>query len=386
VGNNTPIFFIRDPILFPSFIHTQKRNPATHTKDPDMMWDFFTLRPETIHQMSVLFSDRGTPDGYRHMNGYGSHTFKTVNDHGEAFYVKWHFKTDQGIKNLPADEADRLASSDPDYAIRDLYNAIASGNPPSWTMYAQVMSFDQAEASPFHPFDVTKVWPHSEYPLIEIGRMVLDKNPCNYFAQVEQIAFAPSHMVPGIEPSPDKMLQARLFSYADTHRHRLGVNYQQIPVNCPFATKVNTYQRDGPFQVNGNAGGAPNYFPNSFGGPEPIHTAAAHADKPTGDVQRYETGGDDNFSQCSVFFNKVLGPAERERLTDNIAGSLSQAQDFIVKRAIANLSAVDANYGRMVQQKVARIKATKKPAAAPRPTTMAAPLNPPRSVPTLSKY
>ena len=184
VGNNTPIFFIRDPILFPSFIHTQKRNPATHCKDPDAMWDFFTLRPETIHQMSILFSDRGTPDGYRHMNGYGSHTFKCVNDYGEAVYVKWHFKTDQGIKNLDAAEADRIASSDPDYALRDLYNAIAGGKPPSWSVYYQCMTFAQAENCQFNPFDVTKVWPHADYPLTEIGRMVLDRNPCDYFAQV----------------------------------------------------------------------------------------------------------------------------------------------------------------------------------------------------------
>lgn len=382
VGNNTPIFFIRDPILFPSFIHTQKRNPSTHCKDPDAMWDFFTLRPETIHQMSILFSDRGTPDGYRHMNGYGSHTFKCVNDYGDAVYVKWHFKTDQGIRNLPADEADRIASSDPDYSIRDLYNAIAGGQPPSWTVYFQLMTFAQAENAAFNPFDVTKVWPHSEYPLQEIGRMVLDRNPCNYFAQVEQLAFAPSHLVPGIEPSPDKMLQARLFSYADTHRHRLGVNYQQIPVNCPFATKVANYQRDGVGRVDGNQGGAPNYFPNSFGGPEPLPSATWHADKPSGDVARVETADADNFAQCGNFFRSVLGPAERERLTDNIAGSLVEAQEFLQKRAVANLSAVDANYGRMVQAKVQKLKAQKKAAsaAAAKP---AAPLNPPRQV---SKY
>jgi len=355
VGNNTPIFFIRDPILFPSFIHTQKRNPQTHCKDATMMWDFISLRPETVHQVSFLFSDRGTPDGYRHMNGYGSHTFKTVNAAGEAFYVKWHFKTDQGIKNLPVEEADRLAGSDPDYAIRDLYNAIQSKNFPSWTAYIQVMSYAEAESCPFNPFDLTKVWPQGDYPLIEYGRLVLDRNPSNYFAEVEQIAFAPSHLVPGIEPSPDKMLQGRLFSYADTHRHRLGVNYQSIPVNCPYATKVNNFQRDGPARVDGNQTNAPNYFPNSFKGAQPSIAAEWHADKATGDVTRYETGDEDNFSQCAVFFKKTLGAAERERLTDNIAGNLVNAEKFIQQRAIAMFATVDATYGQMVQEKVAKL-------------------------------
>lgn len=379
VGNNTPIFFIRDPILFPSFIHTQKRNPATHCKDPDAMWDFITLRPETTHQVSFLFSDRGTPDGYRHLNGYGSHTFKTVNDLGEAFYVKWHFKTDQGIKNLPATEAGRLASTDPDYAIRDLYNAIASENLPSWTVYIQTMTFAEAEAAPFNPFDLTKVWPHSDYPLIEVGRMVLDRNPENYFAEVEQLAFAPAHMVPGIEPSPDKMLQARLFSYADTHRHRLGANYQSIPVNCPFASKIAGYRRDGPMNVQGNQGGMPNYFPNSFGGPQPVESAAWHADEATGDVSRVETGDEDNFSQCGNFFRNVLGPAERERLTDNIAENLSGAQEFLQRRAVAQFAAADANYGRMIQQKLDRIKSQRP--AAHKVAASVAPLNPKRSIP-----
>ena len=289
VGNNTPIFFIRDPILFPSFIHTQKRNPATHCKDPDMMWDFISLRPESTHQVSFLFSDRGIPDGYRHMNGYGSHAFKTVNASGESFYVKWHFKTDQGIRNLPVAKADALASTDPDYSIRDLYNAIAEGDYPSWTLYIQVMTPYEASSCPFDPFDVTKVWPHSAYPLIEVGRMILNRNPENYFAEVEQVAFAPAHMVPGIEPSPDKMLQGRLFSYADTHRHRLGVNYQSIPVNCPYATRVATYQRDGNMRVDGNGKGKPNYFPNSFGGPHVVNPTPPAYDMVSGEARRFET-------------------------------------------------------------------------------------------------
>lgn len=379
VGNNTPIFFIRDPMLFPSFIHTQKRNPATHCKDPDAMWDFISLRPETTHQVSFLFGDRGTPDGYRFMNGYGSHTFKTVNDQGVPVYVKWHFKTDQGIRNLQPSEAEGIASSDPDYSTRDLYNAIGNGESPSWTMYIQVMTYQEAEACPFNPFDLTKVWSHQSFPLIEVGRMTLDRNPKDYFAEIEQLAFAPSHMVPGIEASPDKMLQARLFSYSDTHRHRLGVNYQSIPVNCPFASKPRHYQRDGPMTVDGNQDGAPNYFPNSFNGPSPDpDNAKLHVDVATGDIDRFETGDEDNFSQCRDFFNNVLDGPARERLTDNIAGNLVNAQEFLQQRAISNFAAVDAQYGRMIQDKINRIKTNghAKKAGKPQP----APLNPPRHV------
>jgi len=356
-----------------------------------MMWDFISLRPETTHQVSFLFSDRGTPDGYRKMNGYGSHTFKNVNAAGQAVYVKYHFKTDQGIKCLDAAEADRLASEDPDYAIRDLYNAIANGDFPSWTLYVQVMTYEQAETCPFNPFDLTKVWPHSLYPLHEVGRMYLNENPKDYFAEVEQLAFSPSHMVPGIEPSPDKMLQARLFSYPDTHRHRLGANYQSIPCNatksqCPMAG--GNYQRDGPMQVTANGAGAPNYYPNSFQGPETVAVAVAHSDKVTGQVARVETGHQDNFSQCGHFFRDVLSTAERERLTDNIAGNLSQAQLFIRKRVIANLAQADAEYGRMVGDKVdailaAAAAATRQPNSKTHSATRrpAASLNPPREVP-----
>jgi len=380
VGNNTPIFFIRDPILFPSFIHTQKRNPQTHCGDPDAFWDFISLRPETTHQVSFLFSDRGIPDGYRMMNGYGSHTFKNVNAAGEAVYVKYHFKTDQGILNLDACKAGLLAASDPNYAIRDLYNAIATGSPPSWTMYLQVMSFDQAKSSSFNPFDVTKVWPHSEYPLVEVGRMVLNRNPESYFAEVEQLAFAPAHMVPGIEPSPDKMLQARLFSYADTHRHRLGANYQAIPVNKPFNTKVRNYQRDGPMTVDANGGGGAHYFPNSFNGPAAAPDAAWQPAGLSGDVDRAETGDDDNFGQCGNFFRNVLDVGGRERLTSSIAGHLSGAQAFIRNRAISNFAAADATYGQMIADKVEAILS----AAPPLPKSKAVPaaLSPPRAVPS----
>lgn len=220
-----------------------------------MFWDFISLRPETTHQVMFLFGDRGTPDGYRHMNGYGSHTFKLINDKGEPIYCKFHFKTDQKIKNLDVSKADELAGSDPDYSIRDLYNAIAKGNFPSWTAYIQVMTFEQAEKFKYNPFDLTKIWPQSEFPLIQYGKLVLDRNPNNYFAEVEQIAFAPSNLVPGIEPSPDKMLQGRLFAYSDTHRHRLGANHLQLPVNCPYRVQTKNYQRDGPMNFTDNQGG-----------------------------------------------------------------------------------------------------------------------------------
>jgi len=345
VGNNTPIFFIRDPILFPSFIHTQKRNPATNLKDPDMFWDFITLRPETTHQVSFLFSDRGTPDGYRFMNGYGSHTFKMVNNDGEAVYCKFHFKTDQGIKNLMADQAAELSGCDPDYAQRDLFNAIGEGNFPTWTLYIQVMTFDEAENWHTNPFDLTKVWPHGEFPLIPVGRMVLNRNPKNYFAEVEQLAFSPIHMVPGIEASPDKMLQGRLYSYSDTHRHRLGSNYLQLPVNCPFNNRAKHYQRDGPQVVDDNQGDAPNYFPNSFQGPVDNTQNLESTLNISGDVQRYNTADDDNFSQVTTFYNQVLSAEERSRLIANIAGHLKDAQDFIQQRAIANFTQVDPDFG-----------------------------------------
>jgi catalase len=345
VGNNTPIFFLRDPILFPSFIHTQKRNPVTHLKDPDMFWDFISLRPETTHQVSFLFSDRGIPDGYRCMNGYGSHTFKMVNAAGEAFYCKFHCKTDQGIKNLDTDKAFTLSAADPDYSIRDLYNSIAQGQFPSWTFKIQIMTFEEAEKFRWNPFDLTKVWPQSEFPLIPVGRLVLDRNPKDYFAEVEQIAFSPAHLVPGIEPSPDKMLQGRLFSYVDTHRHRLGTNYLHLPVNCPYRARALNYQRDGPMTFNTDYAGQPNYFPNSFSGPANVETAVESKFNLSGEVARYNTADDDNFSQVSNFWTKVLNEEERARLVENIAGHLKAAQPFIQDRAVKNFTQAHPDFG-----------------------------------------
>nr|AQS60679.1 catalase [Sogatella furcifera] len=345
VGNNTPIFFIRDPMLFPSFIHTQKRNPVTHLKDADMFWDFISLRPETTHQVMFLFSDRGTPNGYRFMNGYGSHTFKLVNSDNQPVYCKFHYKTAQGIKNLSAEKAHELSGSDPDYSIRDLYNAIASGNFPQWNFSIQVMTYEQAEKWKYNPFDLTKVWPHGEFPLIPVGKLVLDRNPCNYFTDVEQIAFSPAHLVPGIEPSPDKMLQGRLFSYSDTHRHRLGANYLQLPVNCPYRAVVANTQRDGPACYTNNQAGAPNYFPNSFSGYKEQPAAATSKFSTVGDVDRYTSDGEDNFQQCHEFWHKTLTEEGRKNLVDNIVGNLRDASDFIQERAVNNFSQVEPVFG-----------------------------------------
>jgi catalase len=345
VGNNTPIFFIRDPIFFPSFIHTQKRNPQTHLKDPNMHWDFATLRQETVHQMMFLFSDRGTPDGFRHMDGFGSHTFKLVNSDDKPFYCKFHLKTDQGIKNLPVDKAHELASSDPDYSIRDLYNAIANKKFPSWTMYVQIMTYEQAATHKDNPFDVTKVWFHKDYPLIEVGRMTLNENPTNYFAQIEQAAFCPSTFVPGIEPSPDKMLQGRLFSYKDTHRHRLGANEHAIEVNRPRCPVMHPTYRDGPYQHGPNGGALPNYYPNSFMSTVTDKKYLDYVDKYVGDIARHESGNDDNYSQPALFWIKVLKPEERERLVDNIAGHMKDAAPFLQERGIKMFTNVHADFG-----------------------------------------
>lgn len=266
VYNNTPIFFIRNPSKFPLFIHTQKRNPETNLKDPNMFWDYLVNNQEAAHQLMHLFSDRGTPATYRNMNGYSGHTYKWVKKDGSFLYVQIHMITDQGIKNLNNDEAVKITGENPDHAQDDLFNAISEGNAPSWTCYVQTMTPEQAEKVDFSVFDLTKVWPHSEFPMRRFGKLVLNENPKNYFAEVEQAAFSPAHTVPGVEPSADPVLQSRLFSYSDTHRHRLGVNYQQIPVNCPFNTH-NPFQRDGAMQVNGNYGAEPNY-PSTF---EPLN-------------------------------------------------------------------------------------------------------------------
>ncbi|CAH0552788.1 unnamed protein product [Brassicogethes aeneus] len=356
VGNNTPIFFIKDAALFPSFIHILKRNPVTHLRDADMFWDMMTLRAETTHQNLIFFSDRGIPASYRNMHGYGSDTFAFVNEYGKFFYCKFHYLTNQGIRNLPPNEATNIAGNDPDYLIRDLYNEIEKGNYPSWSFYVQIMTPEQAAASPYDPFDVTKVWLHAEYPLIPVGRLVLNRNPKNYFAEVEQIAFDVAHLIPGIEPSPDRMLQGRLYSYGDTHRHRLGPNPTQLPVNSPF--KLHTYTRDGYGTIN-SQGGAPNYHPNSFQGP--VSDARANALSPAlplvGVAKRTDNAQDDtNYVQARILYQRVLTQEERERLMDNIVMMLKLANTVLQERAISNFSNVDESLGTGIRNRLRAIQ------------------------------
>ncbi|MFC2062535.1 catalase [Chloroflexota bacterium] len=350
-GNNTPVFFIRDPLKFPDFIHTQKRHPETNLKDADMFWDFLSLTPESIHQVTILFSDRGTPRTFRHMNGYSSHTFKWYNDKGEYYWVQYHFKTEQGIQNLTRDEATELKGKDPDHATRDLHDAIEKGDYPSWRLEVQIMTPEQADEYRFDPFDITKVWFHADYPPITIGRMVLNRNPENYFAEVEQAAFSPANFVPGITASPDKLLQGRLFSYHDTHIHRLGVNYPMIPINRPKAA-VNYYQRDGFMNVSENGGGGPNYYPNSFGGPEP--TPNVEEEPPfevSGEAKRQPyTHPNDDFFQAGELYRRVMTDEDRGQLIGNITTHLGNAQKRIQLRQAAIFYKADPEYGSRVAE------------------------------------
>jgi catalase len=348
-GNNTPVFSIRDPLKFPDFIHTQKRNPATNCKDPDMFWDFLSLTPESIHQVTILFSDRGTPATYRNMNGFSSHTYKWYNDKGEYFWVQYHFKTDQGIKNLTREEAEKLSGTDPDHATRDLYEAIERGDYPSWTLEMQIMTPEQAENYRFDILDITKVWPHGDFPPIKIGKLVLNRNPANYFAEVEQAAFSPANLVPGIGISPDKMLQARVFSYHDTHIHRLGPNYHLIPVNTPKHSPETNYQRDGFMRIDANGGGGPNYWPNSFSGPAPDPAFLEPPFKVSGTAARtpYMHPNDD-FVQPGNLYRDVMTEQDRANLVGNIVSHLSAAKKRIQLRQTALFFKADSDYGSRV--------------------------------------
>ena len=349
VGNNTPVFFIRDGIKFPDFIHTQKRDPRTNCKSPTMMWDFWSLSPESVHQVTILFSDRGTPKTYRHMDGFGSHTFGMVNAKNERVWVKFHFKTRQGIQNFTREEAGAMCGRDPDHATRDLFAAIEKQDFPRWRFCIQVMTEAQAAAHRDNPFDVTKVWSHKQFPLIDVGELELNRNPENYFADVEQAAFTPSNIVPGIVFSPDKMLQTRLFAYPDAHRYRLGVNHHEIPVNKP-RSPVHTYQRDGSMRTDGNGGGAPIYEPNSAGGPA---ADASFKEPPlplSGAADRYDhRAGNDDFYQAGDLY-RLMSPAERQRLIGNIVASLSSVPRPIQLRQIAHFKKADAEYSAAVEK------------------------------------
>ena len=346
VGNNTPVFFIRDAIKFPDFIHTQKRDPQTNTRPPTPQWDFWSQVPESLHQLTILFSDRGIPQGLPYMNGYGSHTYSLINADEERFWVKFHFKTQQGIKCMPQEEADKLAGKDADYHTRELFEAIERGEYPKWTFYVQVMPEVEAETYRWNPFDLTKVWPHADYPLIEVGVMELNRNPQNYFAEVEQAAFSPANVVPGISFSPCKMLQARIFSYADAHRYRLGVNFERLPINAPHAPVGNTYQRDGAMRFDGNAGSAVNYEPNSFGGPKANPAFAEPPLRISGDADRYEQkrGVDDDYVQPGNLF-RLMPPDEQQRLIAVIVGSLSTVPVEIQKKMVEHFTRADPAYG-----------------------------------------
>ena len=345
VGNNTPVFFLRDPRKFPDLNKAVKRDPRTNLRSATYNWDFWTLLPEALHQVTIVMSDRGIPKSYRHMHGFGSHTYSLINAANERFWVKFHFITQQGIENLTDAEAGELVGKDRESHQRDLYDAIESGNFPKWKMAVQIMPEAEAEKVPYHPFDLTKIWPKGDYPLIEVGEFELNRNPENFFLDVEQSAFAPSNLVPGISVSPDKMLQARLSNYADAQRYRLGVNYQQIPVNaarCP----VFSNHRDGQGRVDANYGGTLHYEPNSFVQWQEQPQYREPALKITGDADfwNYREDDDDYFSQPRALF-QLMTPAQRQVLFDNTARAMGDAPGFIKQRHIDNCTRCDPAYG-----------------------------------------
>ena len=344
VGNNTPVFFLRDPLKFPDLNHAVKRDPRTNMRSAKNNWDFWTLLPEALHQVTIVMSDRGIPASYRHMHGFGSHTFSFINASNERYWVKFHFATQQGIKNLTDEEAAQIVANDRESSQRDLYEAIEKKDYPRWTMSVQIMPENDAAKVPYHPFDLTKIWPKKDYPLIEVGVLELNRNPENYHAEVEQAAFNPANVVPGISFSPDKMLQARLFSYGDAQRYRLGVNHSQIPVNapkCPF----HSYHRDGAMRVDGNQGSTIGYEPNSYGQwqeqpdfsepPLSIEGAADHWN---------HREDDDYYSQPRALF-RLMTPAQQQVLFENTARSVGGAPREIQLRHIANCTKADPAYG-----------------------------------------
>ncbi|MFJ8135337.1 catalase [Streptomyces sp. NPDC096013] len=355
VGNNTPVFFIKDPTKFPDFIHSQKRDPFTGRQEPDNVWDFWAHSPEATHQVTWLMGDRGIPASYRHMNGYGSHTYQWTNAEGEAFFVKYHFKTNQGVRSLSSEQAAELAGRNPNSHQTDLLQAIERGVNPSWTLHVQIMPAADAAEYRFNPFDLTKVWPHRDYPLQRVGRLVLDRNPDNVFAEVEQAAFSPNNFVPGIGPSPDKMLQGRLFAYADAHRYRLGVNHTLLAVNAPRATTAQNYGRDGLMASNPQGRAAKNYEPNSYGGPTETGRALSAplaVNGYTGTHEAPQHTKDDDFYQAGELY-RLMSSEERSRLVANIAGGLSQvSRDDVIEKNLAHFHAADPEYGRRVEEAV----------------------------------
>ena len=357
VGNNTPVFFIRDPYKFANFIHTQKRDPKSNLRCNNMQWDFWSQCPESLHQVTILFSDRGIPASYRNLNGYGSHTYSFINDAGERVWCKFHFKTNQGIQNWTDEKSTETIGQDRESHQRDLFNAIEKGDFPSWTLKVQIMTQQQAEEwsqrTGWNPFDLTKVWPHADFPLIEVGQLELNKNPENYHAEVEQAAFKPSALVPGIGPSPDKMLQARLMSYADTHLHRVGVNHHQIPVNKPRCPVMH-YMRDGQGATAETYGSAANYFPNTrTGAPQPSDTFNEPAwDLGQTIVDRFDSTVDhDDYTQAGNLY-RMFDDAHKDRLTTRLAGVLGDAEKEIQMRQLCHFFRADPDYGARIASKL----------------------------------
>jgi len=351
VGNNTPVFFVRDPYKFMDFIHSQKRDPKTNLRSNVSQWDFWSHSPEALHQITILMSDRGQPATYRHMNGYGSHTYSFINADNERFWVKFHFKTEQGQKTNTDEDVAELIGSDRDTHQRDLYTSIDQGEYPKWKMKVQIMSEEEAKKTKYNPFDLTKVWPHDEFPLMEVGTLELNRNPENYFAEVEQAAFTPANIVPGIGHSPDKMLQMRIHSYGDAQRYRIGANHQSLPVNAPKCP-IHNYQRDGAMRFDGNGGGAVNYQPNSFNGPEENKKLMEPALDIEGTVDRHDHRvANDDYEQAGNLF-RIMPKDEQERLMDTIASSMVGVPEDIVRRQIYFFRIADDNYGEGIARRL----------------------------------
>ena len=345
VGNNLPVFFIRDPFKFPDMVHTHKRNPQSNLKDANAFWDFFSHSPESTHMVTMLFSDRGTPKSYRHMNGFGVHTFKFTNSNGDGFWIKWHLKPTAPLKNYTAGEA---ANANGDGATKDLFEHIQQGNTASWKVFVQIMPLGDSETYRHDPFDVTKVWLYKDYPLLPVGQLVLNRNPQNFFQDIEQAAFSPSNFVPGIEASPDKLLQGRLFSYPDTQRHRLGPNFAQIPVNCPYAKKALNYQRDGAMRIDGNGGNSVNYHPNSYNGP--IANEKHHEQKISlngAPIRAEYPKRSDDFEQAGLLF-RLLKPGEKQNLISNISEHMKNIDKSIQIRQLKHFYKADKVYGTLI--------------------------------------
>ncbi|WP_370894611.1 catalase [Janibacter sp. GXQ6167] len=356
VGNNTPVFFVRDPMKFPHFIRSQKRLPDSGLRDATMQWDFWSLNPESAHQVTYLMGDRGLPFTWRNMNGYGSHTYMWVNAEGERFWVKYHFHTDQGVQHLTGEAAEQLAGKDAEFHRRDLFDAIAREDYPSWTMSVQVMPYEDAKTYRYNPFDLTKVWPHSDYPLIPVGTMTLNENPANFFAQIEQAAFAPSNVVPGVGFSPDKMLLGRVFAYADAHRARIGTNFHQLPVNQPVVPGVNHYAFDGNMAYT-HTGNAPVYARNSFDRQWADEEGAVDAGwESDGEMVRSAYtlhAEDDDFGQAGALVREVWDDAARDRFVETVVGALGGVtDDGVLERSLQYWKNVDADTGKRIEEGV----------------------------------